>query len=123
MKKKSVKQGRPPRHIPERIRMVLRSFAISHKDGYDDRSLGLLKAYLIDKKHFSMGEKELRQAITGEAKGIKTEAVLREIDSILFSTKEEATSIKLGSPFCRDCGMFKNHRKECPYCGHHEMTV
>ncbi len=123
MKKKTVKRPSSSRYIPERIRMIIRSFAISHKDGYDDRSLALLKAYLHDKKNFDLDKKGLKEEVTREAKGIKTEAVLREIDSILFSTKEEAAMIKLGSPFCRDCGMFKNHRKECPYCGYHEMTV
>lgn len=28
-----------------------------------------------------------------------------------------------GSAFCSSCGMFKDYRKECPFCGKIEITI
>ena len=118
MEKKKTVSG-PPEHA----RLIIRSFALSHPEGHGDKELSLLQAYLLDKHGFSINKKRLSSMIDQEDRKVKTEAVLKEIDTILFSTAKRPPSFKLGSSFCPECGMFKNYRKECPYCSFHEMTV
>jgi len=123
MAKRRVKKTSGPDTLPRKAVMAVRSFALSHIDGHDERSLKLLQAYLQDNHHVNISLKDLDGRVSREKKGAKTETVLKEIDSILFSPTGKTTGLKLGSAFCTSCGMFKNYRKECPYCGHHEMTV
>ncbi len=109
--------------LTERVRLVIRSFALSHTEGFTSKEIALLQAYLQDKYRAAVSKKRLAELVRTEDRKVKTEAVLKEIDTILFSTGKRPPAFKLGSSFCKECGMFKSHRKECPFCGFHEMTI
>ena len=108
---------------PEKVRKVIRSFAVAHLDGYSHSQLEILQAYIQDNMHINYQLETLMKMIKREESSLKKEPVLNNIDSILFSGEQGAPNFKLGSSFCEQCGMFKNYRKECPYCGFHEVTL
>ena len=123
MAKKKTKKSKSEVRPPDNIRKVIRSFAVAHVDGYSHSQLEILQAYIQDNFHLDYKEDKLMKMIRHEESSLKKEPVLRNIDSILFSGEGGAPNFKLGSSFCEQCGMFKNYRKECPYCGYHEVTL
>jgi len=101
---------------------------------------GVITSYVLvhrdnPEKHVT----ELEKYITQRIKGINTETVRQEIKRVikhmdeprkeatlkakLFTKNGKVRKYRYGSDFCEKCGMFKNYEKECPYCGHHEITI
>ncbi|MGA1821436.1 MAG: hypothetical protein ACMUIG_02795 [Thermoplasmatota archaeon] len=119
--KKEVSKKTLPK-LPGKVAKVIRSFAVSHNESYSNSELEMLHAYIHDYFDINMKMELLMDYIKKEQQSLKNEPVLRNVDSILFSGNGKPPAFKLGSAFCRDCGMYKNYRKECPYCGHHEVT-
>ncbi|MDG6225418.1 MAG: hypothetical protein QCI82_07885 [Candidatus Thermoplasmatota archaeon] len=55
----------------------------------------------------------------------KRRAAIKRRDFLLanvFSEEIPEPELRMGSSFCPRCRRFKNHQKECPFCGHHEVT-
>jgi hypothetical protein len=105
-----------------KARLVIRAFGMSHPDGYTKLQLEFLQAYLHDKCGTEIGLQQLEKSVLKEVKDVEKERRLEDIDRELFAPDMDPGDIKLGSSFCPSCGMFKRYRKECPWCGHHEMT-
>lgn len=120
-KKKTVRRTNV--RIPRRANLVIRAFSLSHQKGYDKEHLAFLQAYLHDLYQVDIELKKLEGLIGKELVNVEKERRLEDIDRELFAPDLDPGSPKLGSSFCPECGMFKRFRKECPYCGHHEMTV
>ncbi|MEA3559536.1 MAG: hypothetical protein U9R75_09815 [Candidatus Thermoplasmatota archaeon] len=109
--------------MTRRAKLVIRAFGLSHPDGYSHTQQEFLQAYLHDKFKINIELKQLEKKIKDELKNVEKERRLEDIDRELFAPDMDPSDIKLGSPFCSSCGMFKRYRKECPWCGFHEMTV
>jgi len=118
VKKKAVK-GNP---YPE-VRSVLRAFILSHQAGYGEAELEDLKIYLDAYHGLHPSGKDLELLIVKEKKSIAVEMKAMHMEEDLFSPPAGDRPVKLGSCFCPGCSRFKNYKKECPHCGHHEMTV
>lgn len=54
-----------------------------------------------------------------EKKVIHNQRVIAE----LFTEDKKTSIYRFGSDFCPNCYMFKNYKKECPYCNYLEMTI
>lgn len=124
MKKRTVKvAGSRGSMLPEKALLIIRSFGLSHIGGYDDDKLRKLQAYVHDIAGEEVEIDELRKLIVSEVRRTEVERQLRDIDRELFAPDLDPDDIRTGSTFCKECGMFKRFRKECPYCGFLEMTV
>ncbi|MFO8052299.1 MAG: hypothetical protein R6V01_11480 [Thermoplasmatota archaeon] len=119
-RKKVIRRSRTG--LTRRARLVIRAFGMSHLDGYSKTHLEFLQAYLSDKYHVDLKPGMLKDLVTEELRNVEKERRLEDIDRELFAPDMDPGDIKLGSSFCPSCGMFKRYRKECPWCGHHEMT-
>ena len=122
---KKVKKKTAPRNVEVSgpSALAIREFTYAHKEGHDRKDLEALKIYLYDLYGIDMPIEGLHALIEQAKIEIRSKAVADEMESILFSTDRPTPRFKIGSPFCMKCGRFKNYKKECPFCGHHEMTV
>lgn len=124
--KKKVKKGS---NKPEMVEvtgpaaLAVREFTFAHRDGYDRKDLELLQIYIRDLHKTKVSIEGLDALVLQAREEAKNKAVADEMESILFSTDRPIPKFKLGSPFCVKCSRFKNYKKECPFCGYHEMTV
>ena len=103
--------------------LAVREFTFAHKGGHDKKDLELLQIYLKDLYGTRISIEGLHALVLQARDEEKNKAVADEMESILFSPDRPIPKFKLGSPFCQKCARFKNYKKECPFCGHHEMTV
>jgi hypothetical protein len=103
--------------------MAVREFTLAHRDGHDRKDLEALRIYIKDLYDADLPVEGLHALVEQAKVEIRSEAVASEMESILFSAERPSPKFKLGSPFCPKCTRFKNYKKECPFCGHHEMTL
>ena len=103
--------------------LAIREFTYAHKKGHTKQDLEALQIYLRDLYGNEVPLEGLHALVEQAKIEIKADAVNADMESILFSTDRPIPRIKLGRAFCEKCARFKNYRKECPFCGHHEMTV
>ncbi len=125
-KKKKVKKDLPPAETVEvtgPAALAVREFTFAHKDGHDKKDLEALQIYIKDLYRTNISIEGLHALVLQAKDEEKNKAVADEMESILFSTDRPIPKFKLGAPFCKKCARFKNYKKECPFCGHHEMTV
>jgi hypothetical protein len=123
MKKGGVKKRVVNVQAPSEVRSALRAFVLAHQEGYDDQDLEDLRIYLDAYHKFRASKKDLGPLIEKERTSIAVEMKARHMEEDLFSPPAGDRPVKLGSCFCPTCSRFKNYKKECPHCGHHEMTV
>lgn len=123
MKKNAVKKSAGKVKASPEVRSALRAFILSHQKGYGKTEIGDLKIYLDAYHGFHPSGKDLEVLIDKEMKSIAVEMKARHMEEDLFSPPAGDRPVKLGSCFCPRCSRFKNYKKECPHCGHHEMTV
>ncbi len=103
--------------------MAVREFTLAHRDGHDIKDLEALRIYLKDLYDIDIPVEGLHALVEQAKVEIRSKAVADEMESILFSSERPAPKFKLGSAFCPKCTRFKNYKKECPHCGHHEITL
>ncbi len=103
--------------------MAVREFTLAHREGHDRKDLEALKIYLVDLYDIDLSIEGLHALVEQAKVEIRSQAVADEMESILFSSERPAPKFKLGAAFCPKCSRFKNYRKECPFCTHHEMTL
>jgi hypothetical protein len=120
VKKKAVPKGHVEVSGPAAL--AVREFTLAHREGHDLKDLEALKIYIKDLYDIDMPVEGLHALVEQAKVEIRSQAVADEMESILFSPERPAPKFKLGKPFCPKCTRFKNYRKECPYCGHHEIT-
>ena len=101
------------------------SFVIAHPDAETrDRDLDNLQAYL-GRRRIPVTKDKLRALVAREVQRLESVENRAVNEARLFSRKgrPRSTRYRHGKPFCPECGMFKDHRKECPLCGHLELTI
>lgn len=102
---------------------AVREFTYAHKDGYRKEDLEALRLYIRDLYGESISIEGLSALVEQARIEFKARAVNEDMESILFSPDRPVPKFKLGSAFCSKCSRFKNYKKECPFCGYHEITV
>jgi hypothetical protein len=102
------------------LKADLRSFLIAHPDGYEEDDLNDLRIYIEAFYRMKLKKKELEALLIEEIKGIEGSKKALKMNRELLTPQDK---ILLGSCFCPACKRFKSYRKECPQCGHLEMTV
>lgn len=103
------------------LRKIVNSYLLAHEEEpYED--LDLLKSYLKRKMRIKVSEDKLKKYIDDLLKKRKKKEELEELESRLFTKDGNPREYKYGSAFCSNCNMYKDHEKECPYCGSLEMT-
>jgi hypothetical protein len=123
MKKGSGKKRSTRIDAPAEVRSALRAFVLAHREGREKQDLEDLRIYLDAYHQYRISTKELETLIEKERTSIAVEMKARHMEEDLFSPPVGDRPVKLGSCFCPRCSRFKNYKKECPHCGHHEMTV
>ena len=103
--------------------LAVREFTYAHKEGHTKEDLELLQMYIKDLYNSNVPIEGLHALVEQAKNEEKSKAVADEMESILFSRDRPIPKFKLGAPFCQKCARFKNYKKECPFCGHLEMTV
>ena len=118
---KKVKKG-PARTITPSFGMSsdLRTFLAAFPDGYSEQALKDLALYIDAFYEVKLKREELLALLEKEGKSVENAARALYIEKRLLTPKDK---VLLGSCYCPSCARFKNFRKECPFCGHHEMTV
>jgi len=99
---------------------IITSYALAHTEDPESR-LEELTRYLsaqVGAVDADMVRSEVRKAI----ERIESTKRDKELLAKLFKKDGSIRRYQHGSPFCPVCGMFKDYHKECPYCGHHELT-
>ncbi len=119
MAKKSKK--RVKRSRDKRLDKVINSYLLAHRDDPYTR-LKLLQKFLKVKKIASVDLKTLRDMVKGQITSLKNQEKLDKLEAVLFTKDGKVKDNRYGSAFCKNCRMFKNYEKECPYCGSLEMS-
>lgn len=105
----------------EKVKKMINSYILAHKDNpYED--LKLLRRYLQKKQGVKLKLERLRDMVKNQLKKEKRSKNIGEIEAKLFTRDGNPREYKYGSAFCDNCYMYKDHQKECPYCGDVELT-
>ncbi len=87
------------------------------------KRLKLLQKYLKTKKIADIDLKELRDIVNRQITINENRGRIEKVESLLFTKEGIPKNNKYGSAFCKKCRMYKDHEKECPYCGGLELTL
>ncbi len=103
-----------------RLRRVINSYILAQEDPTEN--LELLQKYLKEKGIAEVSTDTLRKHIKNQLQKKRKDKKLKKMEAKLFKKEDEQKKYRYGSAFCEDCGMFKDYKKECPYCGSLEMS-
>ncbi len=111
---------------PRVLAGIVASYVASHprqpelSQGLDD-----LARYLGARGIRDVSRDELERSVLVHWSRLEWEKELRGREAGLFADHPDPRPVRRrhGQPFCPACGMFKDHRKECPRCGHLELTL
>lgn len=106
----------------KKVQEIVRSYLLVHKDD-PYRKLKTLQKYLKKKKKAKIKLKTLRDIVDAQLENEEKQKKLDEMEAELFTRDGDVKNYKYGSAFCRNCDMYKDYEKECPYCGSLEMTL
>lgn len=106
----------------EMLSKVVNSYILAQGDQPYKR-LKLLQKYLKTRKIADIGIKELRDLVNRQITITENRERIDKVESLLFTQEGRPKKNKYGSAFCKKCKMFKDHEKECPYCGGLELTL
>jgi len=98
----------------------LRTFLAAYSEGFSEQALEDLALYIDAYHEVKLKREELLALLDKEGKSVENAARALYIEKKLLTPKDK---VLLGSCYCPSCARFKNFRKECPFCGHHEMTI
>lgn len=98
---------------------ALVSYVLAQEDL--DSRLEELRCFLRTKK-VDIDIETLRKEVYKVKKNVEHPKKMTELTAKLFNKDGEVREYRFGSDFCPECRLFKNYEKECPYCGHLEMT-
>lgn len=97
---------------------MLVSYVLAHEN--IDSHLEELR-YFLKTKGIDMDALTLKIEVQKVKKSVEHPKKMTELKAKLFNKECTVRKYRFGSDFCPKCRMFKNHEKECPYCGHLEM--
>lgn len=116
----------PPGTDPRTLAGVVASYVASHPRQPElSQELDQLHGYLVARGSADVDRAELERAVIAHWNRLEHDVDLRRREAMLFSAEHAPRPVRYryGVAFCPACGMYKNHRKECPHCGHLELTV
>lgn len=98
---------------------ILVSYVLSQDD--IEKHLKELKFYLT-RRGFKIEHEKLKDGVFDTKRAIEAKEKNNQLKALLFTKDDKLREYQFGSDFCPKCKMFKNYEKECPYCGHLELT-
>jgi hypothetical protein len=104
---------------------VVASFVQTHPSQEALRSnIGNLYDFVCTKRLANLRLEELEKIVFDHCAKLESKTRLVQQQAALFSPKGQARPVRyrFGTAFCSSCRMYKDHRKECPHCGHLEFT-
>ncbi|MFW5952788.1 MAG: hypothetical protein ACOCSJ_01355 [Candidatus Natronoplasma sp.] len=104
----------------QRLRRAINSYILAQDDPAEN--LELLQKYLRKKGIGDVSTEVLKKEIKSQIKKRREKKKLEKIETRLFKKDDEEKKFRYGSAFCGNCSMYKDYQKECPYCGHLEIT-
>jgi hypothetical protein len=81
-----------------------------------------LQTYIRQKYRITIKRDLLKKEVAYARGVIKHKKLLDNLETRLLTSDKRGKRFRYGAGYCKDCRMFKNYEKECPYCGVHEMT-
>jgi hypothetical protein len=108
------------------LRSLIISYLIAHgNEELRGKDLKRLHRFLRARRISSGSMERLGELVQAEVE--RLESPEREVEDLATLFKRDGTprheSLRHGSPFCERCGMYKDYRKECGYCGKLELTI
>lgn len=104
-----------------KVKKLVNSYVLAHPDEpYED--LKLLQKYLKQEKKIKLKLEKLKKLVDKQLKKEERDEKIEKLEAQLFTKDGEPRKYKYASAFCDNCFMYKDHQKECPYCGDLEMT-
>jgi hypothetical protein len=100
---------------------VITSYVLAHRDN-PEKYVKELTEY-IGQRMKEVNEETVRAEIRRVIEHMNKPKDTATFTAKLLTTDGKVRKYRYGLEFCEKCGMFKNYDKECPYCGHHEMTI
>lgn len=105
----------------KKLNSLLSSYYLAREEEPFDNLRDLQQFLRISEKKI-IDIKELQEKVEQlkkeEEEMIKKEKMIAK----LFTNQNELRPYRFASTFCPNCKMFKNYKKECPYCTFLEMT-
>ena len=109
---------------PERrLTGVIFSYIKSGKSEKDRGDMGRLTKYIRRKLGVRVDPATLKKSVRLARLKLRRKRDLDRLEGRLLSRSGKARKFRFGRAFCPSCSMFKDYEKECPYCGHHEVTL
>lgn len=110
----------------QRLAGIVTSYVRTHRSGEQLRQgLGDLHAYLLHEGFPRLPPEEVERLVMGHWSALENEARRVREEAGLLSPGHAPRPVRYrhGSAFCAACRTYKDYRKECPFCGHLEMTT
>lgn len=104
----------------KKFRRIINSYLLAQDDPTEN--IDTLQEYLREKGIGEVSKDLIKKEIKRQLEHRKKEKILQMMETDLFKREKEQKKYRYGSAFCPECDMFKDHQKECPYCGKLEMT-
>ena len=104
----------------KRLMRAINSYILAQDDPAEN--LELLQKYLRKKGIGDVSTEVLKKEIKSQIKKRRKKKKLEKVETKLFKKDDEEKKFRYGSAFCGKCDMYKDYQKECPYCGHLEIT-
>lgn len=105
-----------------RLKRIINSYILAQDEPIQEKKLNLLQRYLHQKGIGNVTIKVLKKKIKDQQDHMERDKRLNKMENALFKKEEETKNYRYGSAFCPNCSMYKDHEKECPYCGKLELT-
>lgn len=102
------------------LKRVINSYILAQDDPTEN--LEMLQKYLRKKGFGDVSPNTLKKHIKTQLEEQKEKKELKKMEAQLFKKEKEQKKYRYGSAFCDNCDMYKDYKKECPYCGSLEMT-
>lgn len=104
-----------------RLKKVINSYVLAQED--PNQRLKLLQRYLKVQGIADVSLEELRVHINRIDRTDSRNKRKDTMEALLFTKEGTPKKNRYGSSFCKNCHMYKDYEKECPYCGSLELTM
>ncbi len=112
----------PTSRSEKRLHKTINSYVLAQGDQPYKR-LKLLQKYLKAKKIGNVDLVNLKKIVDQHIQTMENREKKDKVEAVLFTKEGTPKKNKYGSAFCKRCYMYKDHEKECPYCGSLELTL
>lgn len=106
----------------KKFKSHLSSYFLAQEENDPFENLRALQHFLRMHDDQIVHIKELQDKVDVLQKEKKTMKEKEKMMAKLFTSDNNLRSYRFASAFCPNCEMFKNYKKECPFCKFLEMT-